>query len=286
MLHNNFSDKKWIDLVFENRNQSYGAYQLRLQSGEIMMRSLAIGVLIVSFFISIPVLNNYFNKSNPISENPNPRKPFDFGEKVIPVNWEKEKPKPTVDEPEAQPKKVDQSAENIIKHTAPNITENDATAVEIPTEDDLRDAISGSEYVTGNPNGVIGSENPGNANIDGSPDGVENGTGTSTGNEVFEIYKLDSKAEFPGGLENFTKLIKRNFNAPEIEKGPVTVQVSFIVEKDGSITDIKILRDPGYGLGQEAIRTLSKIKTKWTPGMYKGKPVRTLYYLPIKIDVQ
>jgi periplasmic protein TonB len=61
------------------------------------------------------------------------------------------------------------------------------------------------------------------------------------------------------------------------------VYVTFVVEKDGSLTDIKVLRDIGYGTGKEAIRVLSKCP-KWMPGEQNGKKVRVLYSLPITIQ--
>jgi protein TonB len=63
------------------------------------------------------------------------------------------------------------------------------------------------------------------------------------------------------------------------------ILVSFVVEKDGSMTDIQVKRDPGYGLGKEAIRVLKSLKTKWVPGMIGTKPVRTSYSLPITVQM-
>src|SRR5690606_25917118 len=129
-------------------------------------------------------LNICFNTSKQISENPNSRKPIENGEQAIPaVDWKNDTDKPKVDE--AQTKKVDQSTEEIVKFNEPKITDNDVTAVETPNMDDFKNAIAGNVNVTANPDGIIGSENPGNENIEGSADGVENGTDNGTGNEVF-----------------------------------------------------------------------------------------------------
>ena len=59
--------------------------------------------------------------------------------------------------------------------------------------------------------------------------------------------------------------------------------MTFIIEKDGSLSDIKVLRDIGYGTGDEAIRVL-KISPKWIPGKQNNKEVRTLYSLPIPVN--
>ncbi|MNT81451.1 Gram-negative bacterial tonB protein [compost metagenome] len=61
--------------------------------------------------------------------------------------------------------------------------------------------------------------------------------------------------------------------------------MSFVIEKDGSMTDIQVKKDPGYGLGKEAVRVLKSLKTKWSPGMMQGKAVRTAYNLPITIQI-
>jgi protein TonB len=60
-----------------------------------------------------------------------------------------------------------------------------------------------------------------------------------------------------------------------------SVYVAFVIEKDGSMTDVKVLRNPGYGLGKEAIRVLKSLRTKWKPGIKDGQPVRTQFTLPI-----
>jgi protein TonB len=77
------------------------------------------------------------------------------------------------------------------------------------------------------------------------------------------------------------------FTRPELDaEKTLKVYVSFVIERDGSITDITVLNDPGYGLGKEAIRVLKSIKTKWTPGILDGKAVRTAYNLPITIKTE
>jgi protein TonB len=58
-----------------------------------------------------------------------------------------------------------------------------------------------------------------------------------------------------------------------------------VVEKDGSMSDIQVKNDPGYGLAKEAIRVLKSLKTKWTPGMIGAKPMRTSYNLPITVQM-
>ncbi|MFB9109124.1 M56 family metallopeptidase [Flavobacterium gyeonganense] len=97
---------------------------------------------------------------------------------------------------------------------------------------------------------------------------------------------IETQPEFPGGKETFFKFIGENFKIPsEAEKNKVSgkLYLQFIVEKEGTLSEIKVLKDLGYGLGNEAIRVL-KLSTNWTPGFINGKPVRVLYSLPITIQ--
>ncbi|MDG2431059.1 energy transducer TonB [Flavobacterium sp.] len=102
-------------------------------------------------------------------------------------------------------------------------------------------------------------------------------------NAVYNNAGLTENPEFPGGMELFYKFVGENYRAPVKQGLKGKVYVTFIVEKDGSITDVKTLRDIGYGTGEEAIRVLN-ICPKWTAGKINDKPVRTLYSLPITIE--
>lgn len=89
-----------------------------------------------------------------------------------------------------------------------------------------------------------------------------------------------------GGIDGFRKFIAQNYRTPKIDvdlKG--TLIIAFVVEQDGSLTDIKVIRDLGYGTGAEAIRVLKKSK-KWIPGVQNNRPVRVKYTLPLNINIQ
>ena len=92
------------------------------------------------------------------------------------------------------------------------------------------------------------------------------------------------KPDFPGGIEKFYKFVDNNFKYPDedIDLKGKKIYATFIVEQDGSLTDIKILRDAGHGTGAEAIRVLKKCP-RWIPGEHNGKKIRVLYSLPITI---
>jgi TonB family protein len=104
-------------------------------------------------------------------------------------------------------------------------------------------------------------------------------------NRIFNAVEI--APSFPGGMQAFNKFIAQNIQYPELAKqnnvsGRVFIQ--FIVEKDGSLSDLKILRDPGSGLGDEAMRVI-KSSPKWKPGMQNGKVVRVQYTVPVNFSL-
>jgi len=139
--------------------------------------------------------------------------------------------------------------------------------------------------------------NPGNQDKEASATGDIN-IGTESGdldkgvepgpdNTIYNSAGLQVQPDFPGGVPAFLSYINKNFRIPEIDQNMTAkIYVSFVVEKDGTITAIKILRDPGYGLGKEAERVLKSVKTKWSPGIQNGKPVRASFTLPITINIK
>lgn len=101
-------------------------------------------------------------------------------------------------------------------------------------------------------------------------------SGINDNNVIHNTQGLDVKPEFPGGLAVFNSFLARNFIKPaDKPKIKGKIYFTFIVEKDGSLSDIKILRDLGYGTGEEALRVI-KLAPKWNPGKHKNKEVRTL----------
>ncbi|MDI1257066.1 MAG: energy transducer TonB [Flavobacterium sp.] len=98
------------------------------------------------------------------------------------------------------------------------------------------------------------------------------------------IYNaVEKKPEFPGGMQKFYEYVANSYTYPKKFKGTGKIYMQFIVEKDGTLSNIKILRDLGHGTGDEAARVL-KASPKWQPGMQNGKAVRVLYSLPISLQ--
>ncbi len=102
---------------------------------------------------------------------------------------------------------------------------------------------------------------------------------------IYSSAGIEKQPEFPGGFKEFGNYVQRHYKYPNIPflKGRVFVQ--FVIEKDGSVGDIKVIRDIGYGTGEEAVRLMKNCPI-WSPGIQDGKPVRVRYSLPIAINLK
>ncbi|REG90801.1 energy transducer TonB [Flavobacterium aquicola] len=270
----NLYETSWTDIVFENRNKEYGAYHLRQENTKTTIFALFMGVSLLTAALCVPKVYSYLNPAQIITtvipeSDVIEVSPYD---PIIPNETRPEEAAmPAVTEPIEQTINTAQQLTNpVITHSTEATTEPIATNIELKNTTD---------------------------NSTGTPGGTGVGTGTSTGtgtaveptsvptNAIMNSAVLDKKPEFPGGINKFYTYVGNNFERPELDSEmAIRVSVSFVIEKDGSMTDIRVLKDPGYGLGAEAIRVLKSLKTKWSPGILDGKAVRTSYNLPITIQ--
>lgn len=285
----NIFRKEWLDIVFENRNKKYGAYALRSENPRTTTIALFLGFALFGLAISSPLIIRGLegrlgdNRMAPV-------------ERDIPVVWDakpivlpvKEIPEsePIKGESQAKPiKESPASAVDMKRHVAYKVTDDPTKITEEPTKvSDLIDADPGSTTRVGVAGGAIntgGSIGEGKGN-DGAIGGNTEG---SSGNEVFDFVQV--KAAPVGGFEAFNKMFVSRFRSPEMGSDIKKIQVivKFIVEKDGSLSDIVILRDPGYGAGKEALRVLQNMP-KWKPAIQNNRKVRSQFTLPITIQVQ
>ena len=277
-------ESNWINLVFENRNKEYGAFQLRMETLKTSLRALTLGILLCTTLIVLPnILHLIKGEIVPIPITTDWDKPI-----VIDRIYSPERQKQNTTAPAPKPAETQKPVDAIDSKQLINptvVSAVDATPVEKFTLDKTNptDKTNDGMVTTGaNTDATGGVEG-------GTGTGNEIGTGTSegTGTEILTDAVLDKKPQFPGGIEKFYRYIGTHFNSPVMEESKtVRIFVSFVVEKDGSMTSIKVLNKPGVALEKEAIRVLNSIKTKWSPGIYNSKPVRTAYNLPILVQVE
>jgi len=104
--------------------------------------------------------------------------------------------------------------------------------------------------------------------------------------EIFTI--VESMPEFPGGQQAMLEFIARNIKYPPLarESGiQGRVFVNFVVEPDGSVSNVKVIRGIGGGCDEEAVRVIQSMP-KWTPGRQRGKAVRVSFNLPVRFTLQ
>ncbi|MEO6175482.1 MAG: energy transducer TonB [Flavobacterium circumlabens] len=255
---------QWLDIVFEGRNKIYGAYELRKSNRKTTVKALVIGSLIFSFAVAAPLIASLLPDSEEEVVN------NDIKIATVKIAPKKEEIKPNQPPPPPPPPKVDQ-----VKFVKPVVAKANEITEDPPKIVDLKDKKVGNETIKGDPDAVLTVDEP-----------VGKGPVTEIiqeDNNVYNTAGIEVKPDFPGGIEKFYKFVGNNYKTPEEEGLKGKVYVTFVVEKDGSLTDIKVLRDIGYGTGAEAIRVLKKCP-KWTPGEQNGKKVRVLYSLPITIQ--
>ena len=103
--------------------------------------------------------------------------------------------------------------------------------------------------------------------------------------DVFEVDQVDYPPSFPGGIDNFYTFFETNFKKPDVPQLLGKLFISFIVEADGTLSDIRTLKDVGFGSGLEAERVM-QLSPRWNPGTNNGKRVRVLYTIPIPIQTK
>jgi protein TonB len=253
---------QWIEIVFEGRNKIYGAYELRKSNRKTSLRALIIGSVVFSLAVSAPLIASFL---------PDKGDEMDTDIKITAVKLPPKKKVEDVKDlppPPPPPPKVDQ-----VKFVKPVVAKAEEVTEEPPKIEDIKDKKVGAETIKGDPDAELTVEPVGN----GPAEVIEEDT------SVHSLAGIEQKPEFPGGIEKFYAFVGKNYSPPEEEGLKGKVYVTFVVEKDGSLTDIKVIRDIGYGTGKEAIRVLNKCP-KWLPGEQNGKKVRVLYSLPITIQ--
>ena len=262
----------WINLVFQDRNKEYGAYQLRMESTKTALTALFMGILLLTGLLSIPVIMAYMDSSKgTIITIPDFTNTVVQLTEIIPNELQ---PKEKL--PEIKTKNVDTPVTSAVL-VNPEIVKSTEANQDIAKNTDNTSATNttteGSSTIGLNPTASSG-------------DGTATTPPVELGNSIVNSGALDKLPEFPGGITKFYNYVGNNFEKQEIDgSGSIRVYVSFVIERDGSMTDIQVKRDPGYGLGKEAVRVLKSLKTKWSPGMIDGKAVRTAYNLPITVQL-
>lgn len=276
----NIFKKEWLDIVFEGRNKSYGAYQLRSENPKVTTFALFAGIALFGVGLASPLIIKAIEGS---LGNNKKDAPLDTEITLVdlppppPIELP---PPPPVDIPPPPPEAT-KSVVDTKKFTPPKVVEKEKVVEEIAKVEEFKDKDPGTKDAKGD-------KDKGEIKTGGATGTADKGTtteGEEDGNKIFIAVQVTASP--PGGMAGFTKTFISRFRTPDIDSSVKKIQVivKFIVEKDGSLTDITVLRDPGYGAGKEAVRVLQNMP-KWKPAVQNGKNVRSQFTLPITIQVQ
>lgn len=246
------------DLLFESRNKDYGAYKLRKKYNSVVIAGILISTVLVTMVVVIPFIitpktDNVLTGTRGYTE----------------LRMENlEPPREEIYVPPSPPPRQAIHVDEIVKYVPPEVVDSI-----IPLE---KTQLSTDEYL--------------NQTIDqrtdefgkGSGDNMNSGQEGTESDEPFFLVEVMPSFK-GGGLEKFRDWVSKRVNYPQAaidNKIRGTVNLTFIVEKDGSVSSVTIVKGVNPLLDDEAVKAISE-SPKWTPGLQRGQPVRVRYAIPL-----
>lgn len=268
---------EWTDLVFEGRNQAYGAYKLRKGTAKRNVWALIIvGLAAALLYLGLQLQK--MAEANKKVENTQ-------AVELAKLNTEKKEAK--VEKKEIikqEPEKVVEQVKSSVKFTAPIIKKDS----EVKEEDEIKlDEVQKSDKAVGAFT-VEGNDEVGGAVLKAKEDIAAPEPPKHVVEETKIFTAVEQMPMFPGGDGALMGYLRDNIHYPTVaaENGVQgRVVVGFVVERDGSITDVNILRGVDPSLDREAMRVV-KSMPKWIPGKQNGSAVRVKYQVPVSFRLQ
>jgi protein TonB len=272
-------DPKWVDMVFDGKNQAYGAYRLRKGTSGRNIKALIILVIaaaLVGGFLAWKVIEQ---------KQAEQQQAYMDAMQLAKLQKEaKKSEKKEVIKPKVEPKKEIPVARQTQKFTAPVIKKDELVKEEnqVKQMDKLDDKVA------------VGTENH-EGTKDRNVEAVRNDIAVNTPppapkeevtNKVFDVVEV--MPSFPGGQGALMSYLNSHTKYPVVAQengvqGRVTV--SFVVERDGSITDVHVVRSVDPSLDREAARVVSSMPN-WQPGKQNGSAVRVKFNVPVQFKLQ
>jgi len=253
-----FNVTDFDDLVFENRNRDYGAYQLRKRYFRALFTGLIVAVAVALISVLLPFISR-----------PDDEYVFSggFGYSVSVQMENLELPDQIYVPPAPAPPAASRPAESV-EYVPPVVVDSIIPVESSPVATDIALASSGDDIIEGSGSGFGEDLIPG-----GSGDGLEE-----------PLFLVEVMPTFRGGdLTKFRDWVGNRTNYPEeaiTAKLRGTVFLTFIVEKDGSVSNVTVLKGVHPLLDQEAVKAISE-SPKWSPGLQRGQPVRVRFQIPL-----
>ena len=276
-------DPKWVDMVFAGKNKEYGAYQLRKGTSGRNIKSLLILVIaaaLVGGFLAWKVI-----EQKQAEEQQAYMEAMELAKLQQQAKKEEKKKEPV--KPKIEPKKEIPVARETQKFTAPVIKKDELVKEENQVKQ--MDQLDAKVAV-----GTKDEEGVKDRNIEAVRSDIAVATPPppppapkpEVSNKVFDV--VEEMPSFPGGQGALMSFLSSNIHYPTVaaENGVQgRVVVGFVVERDGSITDVSVLRGVDPSLDREAMRVV-KSMPRWTPGKQNGSAVRVKYQVPVAFRLQ
>jgi len=252
------------NIVFEGKNQEYGAFVLRRSYNKTVSKAVLFSVLFLVFCLSVPAILAYLESlksEEVVIKDDNNVNLMD----APPVNPDEPPPPPVEPPPPVQ---------ETIKFVPPVVTNEEVPEEDIPpTQEELKETNAGVTTQEGSGD-IVDLPIEQNNEVIEDPDA----------NKVF--VSVEEMPSFPGGDEGLMKYMQKSVNYPSLEKEngiSGTVYVYFVINKEGNVEDTKVVRGVkgGSGLDKEALRVISNMP-KWSVARQNGRPVKVQFTYPVK----
>jgi periplasmic protein TonB len=252
-----------LQIVFENRNKDYGAYQLRRSYNKTLIGALLFSSALFTLLLAMPSIIDYFSAQ--MEEEVVLTKETEIVLSEPPPVDESEPPPPPPPPPPLM---------ETIKFTPPVVVDEPVPEDEAPPvqEEIVAQVATVTQEGSGGDDIIIPTENTGTGVVE------------SKAEEVF--VSVEEMPKFPGGEEALMKYLAKNINYPAMEKEAGiqgTVYVYFVIDKDGKVTKAEVKRGVrgGAGLEKEALRVINTMPP-WSPGKQNGRPCLVSFTLPVR----
>lgn len=264
--------KDWCDMVFAGRNQAYGAYQMRAETGSRYQKAMIFVLILLALAIGGPLFFTYViphKKDTGVTTVT----------KLAKLEEAKVKDKHIIKK--VEPKRAEpQRIKSSIKFTAPKITKDE----DVQEEDEMKTQKELGESKLS----ISIADVKGNDDIHGKDIADIKEVITSKPDEDAKVYDyVEQMPVFPGGDKALLEWISSHLNYPSVSQENGTqgrVMVRFVVMEDGSVGEVQALSHVDTYCDREALRVVRALP-KFTPGRQQGKPVKVYYQVPVIFEL-
>lgn len=272
----NESNLSLDELVFENRNKEYGAYDLRTTYPRMLTKAFIIGTVLFLIMALSPLIYSTIKR---LTE---PEKVEVEAELVNILDEDPIIEEVKEEEPPPPPPPKEEEQQEVIQNVVPEPVKAPKVETPPPPITKQLETTTGLVAQEGVKTPVYTPPPP--------PPGPSKSTTVEVKPQVSatQVYtEVEQLAEFPGGINSFRSKVQNGFDvdAMEGDEGKVTTEITFVVERDGSITDVKA-NGGNSDFNSEAMRTIKSIKNKWAPAKINGQAVRYRFRLPLTMQFE